>query len=110
MLDFWSNWCGPYVAAFPELKEAAIRYEEKLTVIGISHDEKNEEWKEALTRFAVPWLNLHAPRKSELNLTYGVNGIPHQVWISPEGTVIAWWTGFIVKEVDRHAGKYLNGQ
>lgn len=48
LLDFWATWCGPCVAALPEVKDTYAKYRPKgFEIIGISLDRD----KEALTQF-----------------------------------------------------------
>jgi thiol-disulfide isomerase/thioredoxin len=48
LLDFWATWCGPCVAALPEVKDTYAKFKPKgFEIIGISLDRD----KEALTQF-----------------------------------------------------------
>lgn len=106
LLDFWASWCGPCIASIPELKEAAKRYKDDLTIIGISLDEKTVDWLEAVKKHEIQWINLHAqPEHSGIAVQYGVNGIPLQVIISPEGVVLGSWVGY----QKGHVGEKLEG-
>lgn len=94
LLDFWSSGCGPCIMAFPEMKEAAEAYSENLTIISISLD-TDTRWKDALNTYDLSWINIRDPKSyGGLAASYGVNGIPHYVIISPEGKVIDKWGGY----------------
>ena len=46
LLDFWSFGCGPCLQSLPELKAVSESYRDRLTVISITSDPKNQ-WETA---------------------------------------------------------------
>ena len=46
LLDFWANYCGACIAAFPHIGKLQEQYADKLTVISISID-KMDTWKKS---------------------------------------------------------------
>jgi len=106
LLDFWSIGCGPCIAAFPEMKEVAETYNEKLTIISISLDVETR-WKEAMSEHDMPWVNIRDPKAmGGLIANYGARGIPYYVIISPDGKVVDKWfgygSGFIKRKVSEN--------
>lgn len=94
LLDFWATWCGPCVAASPELKEIAKKYKDKLIVITINSEEK-DVWTKYSQENEMAGVNLHNSSKvEELNHFYKVKGIPHYVLIAPDDHVIDIWSGY----------------
>jgi thiol-disulfide isomerase/thioredoxin len=109
LLDFWAAWCGPCRMAMPELGETAKQYADRLTVVGINSDTQQSIWAEATEELTVTWVNLSAPGSSEIAAKYRVNGIPHQVVISPEGIVLGAWTGYGKGHLREQLKKYIPG-
>ena len=105
LLDFWSSGCGPCIMSIPEMKEISEAYNEKLTIISISLD-TDTRWKEALSTHDMSWVNIRDPKAfGGLAASYGVNGIPCYVMISPENKIIDIWGGFGKGNLKRKVGE-----
>ena len=53
LIDYWASWCGPCIAAFPQLK--AIAESHHLTVLGVNGDEDAGAASRTLAQFEVLW-------------------------------------------------------
>jgi len=92
LVDFWASWCGPCRREMPNLVEAYAKYKNKnLEIVGVSLDQNNESWKDAIKKLNITW-----PQMSDLKYwncegakLYAVSSIPHTVLIDGEGTIIA---------------------
>lgn len=91
LLDFWASWCGPCRQSMPELKKVYSQYKDRLEIVGVSLDSKEEAWKKAISSLGLPWTHMSDLKgwKSEAAALYGVNSIPHALLIDKEGTIIA---------------------
>jgi thiol-disulfide isomerase/thioredoxin len=91
LLEFWASWCGPCRADIPHLKEVYRLYHKAgFEVIGVSLDEKKEDWLKALKEERLPWLQVSDLKAFNGNLSklYNFNGIPTCVLISPDGKIV----------------------
>lgn len=91
LLEFWASWCGPCRADIPHLKEVyALYHPEGFEVIGISMDDKKENWLKAIDEEKLPWLQVSDLKafNSDVSKLYGVSGIPTCLLIDPEGTIV----------------------
>jgi peroxiredoxin len=104
LLDFWSLACGPCLEAFPEMRELAREYADRLTIVGLSRDPE-EQWKAASERYGVTWVNLHT--SDRIWAEYAVTAMPHQVIISPQGIVLGSWDGYGPGHIREQLKKYL---
>lgn len=94
LLDFWSQACGPCVAALPELEKIAKQYKGKAIVVSLSVDIESV-WKEECKKSVDNWLQLSdGLGMSGLAARYGVQGLPTFVYISPESTIIQIKQGY----------------
>lgn len=92
LVDFWASWCGPCRAENPNVLKAYNTYKDKnFTVLGISLDDKGENWKKAIKDDGMPWTQLSDLKgwKNEVSTYYGIMGIPSTLLIDPQGKIIA---------------------
>lgn len=88
LMDFWSRGCGPCLAAVPELGAISKEFPESLAVVSINLD-KESVWREASKEHGIFWNDWNDPKGVSGSIrSFGTNGIPTFVLISPEGTVM----------------------
>lgn len=87
ILDFWGSWCPWCIKGFPALKEAYKEYAGKVEVVGIDCGDTKDDWKEAVKKFELPWLQVYNPRESDLTSRYGIEGFPTKFIIDPQGNI-----------------------
>lgn len=89
LLDFWASWCGPCRQENPNVVEAYEKFKNKnFTVVGVSIDSKEDKWIDAIKKDGLVWTNL-LDRTQEIARTYGINAIPKNFLIDPDGKIIA---------------------
>lgn len=88
LVDFWASWCGPCRRSMPGLKELLAAHGDKLDIVGISVDESEESWLQAVDALEITWLQLRDVNE-EGSKAYGITAIPHTVLINREGTIVA---------------------
>ena len=94
LLEFWANWCVPCRAEHPHLKEVYKKYNDKgFTILQYSVDEKSaaDKWKAAIVKDELVWTQTSdlAGLASMVAKTYGVQPIPDNFLIDPNGKIIA---------------------
>ena len=105
MLDFWANWCGYCIAAFPEVAKLQEKYADKLVVISLSLD-KMDTWKSSRYAKEITWMNLcDGGGYNGVAKAYDVHGVPCYVLISPDGVYLDKQEGAGTE--DKFLAKYL---
>ncbi len=91
LVDFWASWCPPCRAEMPELVKIYSEYKAKgFEVVGVSLDDKNENWQKAIDDFKITWPQMSDLKRwgSDLSNQYNIGGIPHMILIDGEGKII----------------------
>lgn len=91
LIDCWASWCGPCMAEMPNVVKVYEQYHAKgLEIIGVSFDQNESSWKEAIERMNMTW-----PQASELKgwdntvkSLYAVNAIPFTLLIDQDGKIV----------------------
>ena len=87
LLDFWSRGCAPCIKAVPELGAVSKEFQDRLSVVSISLD-RESSWKEASAKHGIFWNDWNDPKGESGSVrTFGTNGIPTFVLVTPEGTI-----------------------
>ncbi|UGU14739.1 AhpC/TSA family protein [Sinomicrobium kalidii] len=90
-LDFWASWCAPCRKENPNVLEAYKKYHEAgLEIVAVSLDDKKDKWEKAIEEDGLTWLHLSDLKgfKNEAAQEYGVQAIPQNFLIDPQGQII----------------------
>lgn len=92
LVDFWASWCGPCRGENPNVVKAYNRFSPKgFTVLGVSLDGDGAKWKKAIEDDKLPWDQVSQLNgwKNEVSQYYGIQGIPSNYLVDPDGIIIA---------------------
>jgi peroxiredoxin len=94
LVDFWASWCGPCRAENPNVVKAYNELKGKhFEIVGVSLDYPGSKaaWAEAVKKDGLPWIQVSDLKgwKNEVAVMYGINSVPQNLLIDPQGMVIA---------------------
>ncbi|GGH32793.1 AhpC/TSA family protein [Sphingobacterium alkalisoli] len=94
LVDFWASWCAPCRAENPFLVKAYNELEGKnFEIVGVSLDYPGSEaaWQGAIENDGLPWIHVSDLKgwKNEVAVMYGINSVPQNLLIDPNGMIIA---------------------
>ena len=96
LIDFWASWCQPCRQETPFLKKAYAKYKKKnFKIVSMSVDKRKDvlRWKQAIlddgaSEF-IHSLDTAGNNRISANSIYGIQTIPTNYLINPEGKIIA---------------------
>ncbi|MCX8080105.1 MAG: AhpC/TSA family protein [Bacteroidia bacterium] len=92
LVDFWASWCGPCRMENPYVVDAYNQFKDKnFTILGVSLDNNRERWLDAIQKDGLTWTHVSDLKgwASDVARLYGINAIPQNFLIGPDGVIIA---------------------
>lgn len=89
ILDFWGGWCIWCIRGVPKMKEYYAKYSDKMEILGIDCNEKEEAWRKAVAKHELPWKHVYnAKGETDITPMYAIQGYPTKAIIDPEGKIV----------------------
>lgn len=90
LLNFWATWCGPCVAALPELRQLAAMYpKDRFEILAISVDDDVQTVTEFMDDHPMPWAHWYVGATSELvRRNWHVRAWPTYVVVDNSGEIL----------------------
>ena len=74
------------------MKEYYTKHKDKLEIVGVACYDKEDKWKEAVSKYGIPWKNVFSG-DGTAEVRFGATGYPYKVLISPDGKVVKSFLG-----------------
>ncbi|MFC0772871.1 TlpA family protein disulfide reductase [Terrimonas alba] len=93
LLDFWASWCMPCRAANKKLVKLYGKYKAKgFEIFSVSLDEDKSDWKKAIAKDKISWVQVNDPRGSwnaKTAADWNISVLPTTFLINKKGDVVA---------------------
>ncbi len=95
VVDLWATWCGPCIVSLPHMSRAAKRWKDRITVLAVSVDSRQEDMLELLEdrrdlrrgRYTIAWAGQRGMEAAK------TSGIPAVFILDPEGRIRGHYMG-----------------
>ena len=111
LVNVWGSWCAPCKDEMPIFVDFYSKYQEKVSLIGISVEEADKQnARDFVKLYGMSWPNLDDPDGTTRS-TFGM-GVPVTFFIDAQGTVVYKKIGVVttINELERDTEKYLGVQ
>ncbi len=91
LLDFWASWCGPCREENPNVVKAYAQFKNRnFAILSFSLDDNKDAWQKAILSDNLSWTQVSDLKgwQSPIAGQYGIQAIPSNVLIDPDGKVI----------------------
>jgi peroxiredoxin len=91
LIDFWAGWCNPCRQENPNVVKVYSEFHKKgFDVLGVSLDQKKEEWLKAIADDKLTWTHVSDLKywANEAARLYAVNTIPANFLLDETGTIV----------------------
>src|SRR6218665_348670 len=90
VIDVWATWCAPCRRESPVFEKQAEAYKDQnIQFVALSMDTDKQKWFAEAKQKSSRVLQLHLTDKDKLTADYRIPGIPHFIFINPEGKIIS---------------------
>jgi thiol-disulfide isomerase/thioredoxin len=113
LVVFWASWCGPCRKEIPQIRKLFDEHGNKLNIVSVSIDKRDEAWRKAMEAEKMPWSQLLLKQDSsfvKFDRKYDLKAIPVWVLVDGQGKTIARQVGYSDGEnaIDKRVITYLN--
>ena len=91
IIDFWASWSNSCRAEMPAMRQLYADFKEKgLGIVGISLDDKTENWKQAIEELKMEWTQLSDLKAWDAAAAraFHIHTIPYTVVVDSIGTIM----------------------
>lgn len=95
LIDFWGSWCGPCIAAIPQLVKLNSLYQGKLNIVGVAYktETSGDKAKAVVVKNKIHWPTILQTERNvfvgaDIIRTYKIQAYPTYVLLDQEGIIL----------------------
>ena len=100
VLNFWASWCGPCADEAPLLQDAARRYGDRFTFIGVNVQDQDADAQAFIRKYGITYPN-GSGNAGPVSIQYGMRGVPETYFIAPDGRLVRKWNTLTAADLEQ---------
>jgi cytochrome c biogenesis protein CcmG/thiol:disulfide interchange protein DsbE len=104
VVNFWASWCGPCADEAPVLVDAAKRYGDRITFVGIDVQDVDSDAQAFMRKYGITYTN-GSGNAGPISVQYGMRGVPETYFIAPDGRLIRKWNTLTAADLEQFLGE-----
>jgi cytochrome c biogenesis protein CcmG/thiol:disulfide interchange protein DsbE len=100
VVNFWASWCGPCADEAPLLQDAARRYGDRVTFVGVDVQDVDTDAKAFIRKYAISYPN-GSGNAGPISVQYGMRGVPETYFIAPDGRLVRKWNTLTAADLEQ---------
>jgi cytochrome c biogenesis protein CcmG/thiol:disulfide interchange protein DsbE len=104
VVNFWASWCGPCADEAPVLEDAARRYGDRITFIGVDVEDVDADAQSFLQKYGITYPN-GSGNAGPISIQYGMRGVPETYFIAPDGRLVRKWNTLTAADLEQFLGE-----
>jgi cytochrome c biogenesis protein CcmG/thiol:disulfide interchange protein DsbE len=104
VLNFWASWCAPCADEAPVLQDAARRYGDNITFVGVDVEDLDSDAQGFLHKYGITYLN-GSGNAGPISVQYGMRGVPETYFIGADGRLVRKWNTLTTADLEQFIGE-----
>jgi cytochrome c biogenesis protein CcmG, thiol:disulfide interchange protein DsbE len=104
VLNFWASWCGPCADEAPVLQDAARRYGDRVTFVGVDVQDVDSDALAFMRKYGITYTS-GSGNAGPISIQYGMRGVPETYFIAPDGRLIRKWNTLTAADLEQFLGE-----
>lgn len=104
IVNFWASWCGPCADEAPVLEDAARRYGDRFTFVGVNVQDLDADAQAFMRKYGVTYQN-GSGNAGPISVQYGMRGVPETYFIAPSGRLVRKWNTLTAADLEQFLGE-----
>jgi cytochrome c biogenesis protein CcmG, thiol:disulfide interchange protein DsbE len=100
VVNFWASWCGPCADEAPVLQDAARRYGDRMTFVGVDVQDLDSDAQAFIRKYGITYPN-GSTNAGPISVQYGMRGVPETYFIAPDGRLLRKWNTLTAADLEQ---------
>jgi len=104
VVNFWASWCGPCADEAPVMQDAARRYGDSVTFVGVDVQDIDSDAQAFMQKYGITYRN-GSGNAGPISVQYGMRGVPETYFIASDGHLVRKWNTLTSADMEQFLGE-----